>query len=50
MHSPGVPFREGEHPVSGEKAVAFAVKGLESRRNSSPWRILGSQGRIARGS
>ena len=25
MHSPGVPFREGEHPVSGEEAVAFAV-------------------------
>ena len=31
MHSPGVPFREGEHPVSGNEAVAFAVNSLETR-------------------
>ena len=31
MHSPGVPFREGEHSVSGDEAVAFAVNSLETR-------------------
>jgi hypothetical protein len=30
MHSPGVPFREGEHSVSGGEAVAFAVNSLET--------------------
>ena len=49
MHSPGVPFREGEHSVSGDEAVAFAVNSLETRYFGSgldpqSWRILpGSQ-------
>ena len=49
MHSPGVPFREGEHPVGGNEAVAFAVNSQEVRYFGSgwdprSWRILpGSQ-------
>ena len=31
MHSPGVPFWEGEHRVSGKEAVPFAVNSLETR-------------------
>ena len=37
MHSPGVPFREGEHCVSGEEAVTFAVNSLENRYFGSGW-------------
>ena len=37
MHSPGVPFREGEHPVGGNEAVAFAVNRQEVRYFGSGW-------------
>ena len=37
MHSPGVPVREGEHSVSGDEAVAFAVNSLETRYFGSGW-------------
>ena len=31
MHSTGVPFRDGEHSVNGDKAVAFAAGSPETR-------------------
>ena len=49
MHSPGVPFREGEHSVSGAEAVTCYSCSLEIRyfgswRDPRSWRIVpGSQ-------
>ena len=45
-----VPVCDAEHCEDGSKAVAFYSYAQKSRRNSSSCGILGSQGRIARGS
>ena len=41
MHSPGVPFREGEHRESDWVELRFYSYPQEGRRNSSPRDALG---------
>ena len=45
-----VPVCDEEHCVRWRRSGCGSILKQESRRNSSSWGILGSQGRIARGS